>query len=110
MRAPLEKQEDFQTSFPPRRVAVVKVKCLLLAAIETIDKLHRKETLPYSASLNVINNLFDCDFEQKAFREIRDFGYRLSHENHPCGEQAEDYIQQMIQTIDKAHLLVESDS
>lgn len=110
MRAPTNQQEEFVTTFSPRKVAVVKVKCLLQAAITDMDKLHKNEVLPYSASLNVISDLFDGEFDTKALVEIRNFDYRLQHENHPCGVRVEKFIHEMVETIIKSNLLAEADS
>lgn len=110
MRAPTNQQEEFVTVFSPRRVAVVKVKCLLQAAITSMDKLPKNKVLPYCASLNVISDLFDSEYDKKAFVEICDFNYRLQHENHPCGAKVEGFVREMVETIVKSNLLAESDS
>lgn len=110
MRVLNKPEEDFVNVFPPQKVAAVKVKCLLQAAIDDIFKIHKPNIVPYSASLNLISDLFDSGFNSKAYEAIRDFDYRLSREEHPCGEKIEDYLHQMTQTIDKAHLLAATDS
>lgn len=110
MRAPTNQQEEFVTVFSPRRVAVVKVKCLLQAAITSVDKLPKNKVLPYYASLNVISDLFDGEYDKKAFMEICSFDYRLKHENHPCGKKVEDFVHRMAETIVSSNLLAESDS
>lgn len=111
MRAPITKQpEEFPIAFPPQKIAVVKVKCLLQAAINTVDKLPPNIALPYSASLNLISSLFDDDFSKKAYQEICNFDYRLRHEDHPCGKKTEDFVREMVKTIYDSNLLAESDS
>ena len=110
MRAPTKQQEEFVTTFTPRKVAVVKVKCLLQAAITDVDKIQKNEVMPYYASLNVISDLFDGEYDEKAFMEICSFDYRLKHENHPCGKKVEDFVHRMAETIVSSNLLAESDS
>lgn len=110
MRAPTKLQEEFVTTFSPRRIAVVKVKYLLQAAITDMDELNKNIVSPYSASLNVINDLFDGEFDKKAFMEIYNFDYRLQHEKHPCGTKVEDLVHKMAETILNSNLLAEADS
>jgi hypothetical protein len=111
MRAPHDqKEEAFVNVFPPRKVADVKVRCLLQQAIDIVGKIHKNDALPYSASLDIISELFDGGFNQRAYKAIYDLNHRLCCEEHPCGEQTEDCLNQMVQTIDKAHLLTESGS
>ena len=105
MRVPNHQPEEFTNLFPPKKVAVVKVRCLLQAAICGMSTSTKKGILPYYASLNIISDLFDGEFNEKAYKAIQDFSHRLNNEAHPCGEKIEGYISQMVQTIDKAHLL-----
>lgn len=110
MRAPTTQSEEFISFFTPRKVAVVKVKCLLQTAIDAVAKIPGNRISPYMASLNLISSLFDDEFDKKAYQEICSFDYRLRHEDHPCGKKAEDYVHQMVDIIQGSKLLADPDS